>query len=62
MVGGFTVNVLTGETNPPKLAEMELVPTPTPDAKPPLAVIVATVPIVDVQAAVVVMSGVVPSL
>ena len=46
-VAAVTVSTSAGEVTPLKLAVMLLVPTPTPVARPPLAVIVATVVVAD---------------
>ena len=48
-VGAVTVSTSAGEVTPLRLAVMLLVPTATPVASPPLAVIVATVVVADFQ-------------
>jgi hypothetical protein len=60
-VATVTVNTSTGEVTPLKLAVMLLVPTPTPVAKPPAA-IVATEVVPDVHVTVLVMFCVEESL
>jgi hypothetical protein len=60
-VAAVTVSTSTGEVTPPKLAVMLLVPTPTPVARPPAA-IVATEVVPDVQVTVLVMFCVEESL
>jgi hypothetical protein len=60
-VAVVTVSTSTGEVTPLKLAVMLLVPTPTPVAKPPAA-IVATEVVPDVHVTVLVMFCVEESL